>query len=846
MNKILLFTLVLTMILGTEGHANPSLTPSQRSTIPPTHENPQPHSTEANIIGHVVDAQTGEYVVGAVVRLKDTRLSAITDATGHYFLKDATEGRHTLEVKAMGYATFTQVVEAKANKTVVVNIELKAEDIQLGDVVVSATRNVTKRRLAPSLVNVMDTKIFERTQSADLSQALKFQPGVRIENNCQNCGFTQVRINGLEGPYSQILIDSRPVFSSLAGVYGLEQIPTNMVERIEVMRGGGSALFGSSAIAGVINVITKEPTAPSASFSHQTRGIGGLSTFENTTNMNATYVTDNNRLGFTLFGQLRHRSAYDHDGDGFSEMPRLDGRTVGMRAFANLSDYTRLTAELHGTTEDRRGGDHLHLEAHNAELAEQLRHNNLTGGLNLTHTSADTRHRFSLYSSFMKVNRNSYYGGGTPASRLLERAKQTTLTASELEELDKRLASYGTTLGLTSLVGGQYSYDFKRLLFMPAQLTLGTEFSHDKIDDQSGFRPTPLHQKVHTTSGFLQNEWKTERWSFLIGGRLDKHSLLRKAIFSPRANLRFNPTADFVLRANYSAGFRAPQIFDEDLHVDNAGGELILSENAPHLREERSHSLSASADIYRHFGHWQLNITLEGFYTQLRDAFTATQSERTINGQTYLIKTRTNSDGAKVAGANFEGRLSYRSLWSLQGGLTLQQSRWDKAQQWNEADTYTTRRMYRTPNVYAYFVSTLTPLRGLDLSLTGNYTGSMLTGHEIPTEDDGTLTLFQPHPAAPALPAATIHPERLLHGPGQTATTYGARTFRTPAFFEMGLKVQYSLPIYTYYSLSLYGGVQNIFNAYQSDFDRGPSRDSAYTYGPTAPRSFYLGLKLTY
>lgn len=840
MKKTLLLTLALGMAFSAKGlTTNPPTKPSNHLSAT-QQKAPNPHSTEANIIGHVIDAKTREYVVGAVVRLKDTSLSAVTDATGHFFLKDAADGRHTLEVKAMGYATFTQIVETKANETMVVNVELETEDVQLGDVVVSATRNVTKRRLAPSLVNVLDMKIFERTQSADLSQALKFQPGVRVENNCQNCGFTQVRINGLDGPYSQILIDSRPVFSSLAGVYGLEQIPTNMIERIEVMRGGGSALFGSSAIAGVINVITKEPIAPSAAFSHETRGIGGLSAFENTTNMNATYVTDNNRLGFTLFGQLRHRSAYDHDGDSFSEMPRLDGRTVGMRAFAKFSDYTRLTAELHGTTEDRRGGDHHRLEPHNAELAEQLRHNNLTGSLNFSHVSDDAKHRISLYSSFMKVNRNSYYGGGTPASELLERAKQATLTASELTELDQRLASYGTTLGMTSLVGGQYAYDFDRLLFMPSQLTIGTEYNHDKIDDQSGFRPTPLHQKVHTTSGFFQNEWKTARWSFLLGGRLDKHSLLSKAIFSPRANVRFNPSSDIVLRANYSAGFRAPQIFDEDLHVDNAGGDLILSENAPGLHEERSHSWSASADIYRNLGDWQLNLTFEGFYTQLKDAFTATQSERTIDGQTYLIKTRTNSDGAKVWGGNFEGRLSYRSLWSLQGGLTLQQSRWDQAQQWNEADSYTTRRMYRTPNFYAYFVSTLTPMRGLDLSLTGNYTGSMLTGHEIPTEDDGTLTLFQ------GRPAATVHTDRLLHGPGQNETTYGARTFRTPAFFEMGLKIQYTLPLYTYYSLSLYGGVQNLFNAFQSDFDRGPSRDSAYTYGPTAPRSFFLGLKLTY
>ena len=113
---------------------------------------------------------------------------------------------------------------------------------------------------------MLDTKLFESTNATNLAQGLIFQPGVRVENNCQNCGFNQVRINGLDGRYSQILIDSRPIMSALAGVYGLEQIPTNMIERVEVVRGGGSALFGSSAIAGVINIITKEPQRNSFSF----------------------------------------------------------------------------------------------------------------------------------------------------------------------------------------------------------------------------------------------------------------------------------------------------------------------------------------------------------------------------------------------------------------------------------------------------------------------------------------------------------------------------------------------------------------------------------------------------
>lgn len=115
--------------------------------------------------------------------------------------------------------------------------------------VVSANRNETKRRLAPTLVKVLSPTVFEKTNSTTLAQGLVFQLGVRVENDCQNCGYSQVRINGMEGKYTQILIDSRPIFSALAGVYGLEQIPANMIERVEVIRGGGSALFGSSRLS---------------------------------------------------------------------------------------------------------------------------------------------------------------------------------------------------------------------------------------------------------------------------------------------------------------------------------------------------------------------------------------------------------------------------------------------------------------------------------------------------------------------------------------------------------------------------------------------------------------------
>ena len=276
-------------------------------------------STDANIVGHVIEKGTGEHLPYMTVSLKGTTIGTITDATGHYFLKNLPEGEFTLSVSAVGYKSQERKVVLKRGKTLEENFELEEDMVALDGVVVTANRNETARRLAPTLVKVVTPKLFEQTNSHTLSQGLVFQPGVRVETDCQNCGYSQVRINGLDGKYTQILIDSRPIFSSLAGVYGLEQIPANMIERVEVVRGGGSALFGSSAIAGTVNIITKEPVRNSGSFSHTISNFDGSGSFDNNTALNLSLVSSDNKMGAYVYGQNRHRSAWDSNGDGFSE-----------------------------------------------------------------------------------------------------------------------------------------------------------------------------------------------------------------------------------------------------------------------------------------------------------------------------------------------------------------------------------------------------------------------------------------------------------------------------------------------------------------------------------------------
>ena len=261
---------------------------------------------EASVHGHVLDRNTGEHIPFLVVSLKGTTIGTSTGDSGHYFLEHLPEGTFTLQVSGIGYKTASAEIELKEGISLQVNFQLEEDNVLLDGVVVSANRSETTRMMAPTLVNVVNMDTYDKVNATSLSQGLVFQPGVRVENNCQNCSYQQVRINGLDGPYTQILIDSRPIFSALAGVYGIEQLPANMVDRVEVMRGGGSALFGSSAIAGTINIITKEPVRNSASLAHTISSINGTSAFDNNTSLNASLVTEDNKMGVAVFGQNRH------------------------------------------------------------------------------------------------------------------------------------------------------------------------------------------------------------------------------------------------------------------------------------------------------------------------------------------------------------------------------------------------------------------------------------------------------------------------------------------------------------------------------------------------------------
>jgi outer membrane receptor for ferrienterochelin and colicins len=355
--------------------------------------------------------------------------------------------------------------------------------------------------------------------------------------------------------------------------------------------------------------------------------------------------------------------------------------------------------------------------------------------------------------------------------------------------------------------GVQYSYSIEKLLFMPSEVTTGAELNYNKMSDEMVGYNRKLDQEVNTKSLFLQNEWRNAAWSILAGVRVDKHNLIKDAIVSPRINIRFAPVPLIVLRGGYSTGFRAPQAFDEDLHITAVGGEVSIIQLSPQLRPEFSQSFTLSADLYRSFGSVQTNLVIEVFYTHLKDVFLLEEMGRDDQGN--LLMERRNGSGALVRGVNVEGTIAPDKRFQLQLGGTLQKSLYTRPEVWSSnPDIKPQRNMFRTPDLYGYFTATCTPTTAFTLSFSGIYTGPMLVQH-----------------------FAGYIPED--------------REFRTPDFSDFTVKLAYNFKVTGDATLQLNGGIQNLFNSFQEDFDQGPLRDAGYMYGPSLPRTLFAGVKFT-
>ncbi len=745
----------------------------------------------------------------ATIQVQGYPASGIADHEGKFSIDKVPIGERTLVVRGMGFQTLHWKVDVKKGELIDLNLNLRVDNLNLNEVVVSASRYEMDRKESPVIVNVITPDLFKATQSISMADALNFQPGVRVENNCQNCGFTQVRLNGLEGAYSQILINSRPVFSALTSVYGLEQIPASMIERVEIVRSGGSALYGSNAIAGTINIITKEPILNSWQIGSNYALVDGAAS-DRTINLNGSLVSDDLNSGVTLYGMSRDRDAFDANGDGFTEVTTLQNITLGTRAFLKPTDFNKVILEVNAIKEHRRGGNRLNLAPHFTDITEQLDHTIFIAGLTYDQYSRNKKNKLSTYASLQNSKRLSYYGGLGGG-----RTREDSLAAAN---------AYGLTYDLSFAGGMQLTRSFGN----SDALVVGIEYQLSDVEDRIPGYSRRVDQQVNMVGLYGQYEWKpNEKLTTLVGGRYDwvyvsgeyevenvyRTSEIDQGVFSPRLTLLYKLNNDLQFRSGYARGFRTPQAFNEDLHISSVGGEpqfVILSND---LKTEFSNAYTVSFDYDRNIGSIQTDLLVEGFYTDLTNPFTTVSTGATLLNGSILEEVR-NGAGAYVTGVNIELNVAPSSKFLFQGGGTVQRSIYKEPQIVFEPElpnedepTVSVDRFLRTPNVYGFVNTNWTPVKPFSVDVTGVYTGSMMVPRVV--SESGFINLVN-----------------------------------TESFYELNVRLSYVFKVQKSFSVEWNGGVQNVFNSFQKDFDTGPTRDSDYIYGPIRPRTFFMGLKI--
>lgn len=736
--------------------------------------------------GKVVDKKTKEPLLGVNVIIEHTTVGAATDINGDYIIKNVPTGQLHIVVSMIGYKREHKIVTIQPDETTLANFELEPTILEMGAVVVTGTATPHLVEDMPVRTEVIPRRLIERKHACNLAEALSFHTGIRVENNCQNCNFSQVRMLGLDGKYSQILIDGDPVVSSLASVYGLEHFPEEMVDQIEIVKGGGSSLYGGGAVAGVINMITRRPMTNQVRIKYQNNSTGGKT--DQHLGAVAETVFKKGTSGAYVFGSFRKRNPYDYDNDGYSELGEIRNESMGFKWYYQPFENSELLASFHYIHEERRGGNKFNLPVHEAEIAEWLEHWRSGGTIRWSHRPG-ALFDYRFFYSFSNENRKSYYGGlggDTPQDQL------------------DALNFYGKTDNPLHIAGFQTNYRMKNHL-----LTAGAQYSNDKLKDETAAETAYYLDEVYTNTGiFIQDDLHfgdENQLEFVTGIRLDKHSELNDWIISPRLNGKFNIGKGITIRAAYTTGFKPPQTYDEDLHLCGVEGDQRIIRNSAELKEEKSHSISGGVEYLGYLNKIPAMFSLTAFYTKLTDSFI----EQFVSKQGNIERwERVNSDGAEVKGIEFDLGIRPLNGFEIRGGLTYQKSQYDSPH-----EDFKTRNFFRTPDLTGNIRLFLSAIKSIDIHMHALYIGKADIPHEVVVEGEEEPLLIL---------------EKSDH------------------FFQTDVGITYKLPLNNGLNAKLNVGIKNILNAYQKDLDKGPDRDPAYVYGPTRPRTLYFGIETAF
>ncbi len=452
----------------------------------------------------------------------------------------------------------------------------------LEDTVVTGTRTARRLSETPVLTEVVSMDRIESKGGTSLLDALAFEPGIRIDTQCSICNTAQVKLSGLPGRYTLLLIDGLPVFSSLGQTYGLANIPAADIERIEVVKGAASVLYGTDAIGGVINVITRRPTdKPRAGMRFEAGDFGFL-------NLMGHASMRRDQFGVSVVGNLTNHDKIDRDGDGVSEFSGYDRAYVSSAIHWDPRDD--LNVMLRGSFgQERRQG----------------------GGMGSLLTAIDDDDKREISESVLSRRVDSAFKANwTPSPRL--RLESTLGVTHHYQDSDYAGEIY---------VARQLMLFAQQAVFVDLapryHLLGGLSYRLERLSENIALS----EYSYHMPGIFAQGEWHiTDRVEWVHGARFDWHNEFG-AVITPQTAFKFVPFDNLTIRASGGMGFRAPTAFFENFHgVRPEGYSLVY--DACKAERSVSSGLSITYDGGRH-----IVATLSGSFNHVMNPISLETSE---------------------------------------------------------------------------------------------------------------------------------------------------------------------------------------------------------------------------
>jgi outer membrane receptor for ferrienterochelin and colicins len=503
--------------------------------------------TVGQIISGKITTENGDEIPYANVYLKKTKIGTSSNNNGFYELKNITKDRYTLIISSIGYKTQSIKIHITNDKKITKNIIL-LEDDSLDEIVISGTLKPVSKTNSPVPVEVYSEAFFRKNPTPSIFESLQNVNGVRPQLNCSVCNTGDIHINGLEGPYTFVLIDGMPIVSGLSTVYGLTGIPQALIERVEIVKGPASTLYGSEAVGGIINVITKKPTnAPLLSTDTFASSWGEINL-----DVGLRYNASEKVQGLLGVNYFNYQNRIDNNNDNFTDMTLQNRISIFNKVNIERKSNKVFTIAGRYVYEDRWGGEmdwEKEFRGGNQIYGESIYTNRWeTFGTYELPTTENLNFQFSANGHYQ----DSFYG-------------ETSYDAAQL-------------IGFGQLV-------YNKQVGKKHDLLLGAAYRYTYYDDttfatlnENGIENNP--SIIHLPGVFAQDEISlSARKKILLGVRWD-HNSVHGNIFSPRVNYKWNSKdKSNIVRLGAGNGFRVANVFTED-HAALTGARTVEFDGA--------------------------------------------------------------------------------------------------------------------------------------------------------------------------------------------------------------------------------------------------------------------------